>query len=87
MAISCNNLEDFHLPGWVGNSYPLVEIQEPQVLIHNPMINNIDCVYKNVEYMWPNSWYTYIRCKVSAFQRGFCFQYTFGRRFVIGEEA
>lgn len=22
MAISCNNLEDFHLLGWVGNSYP-----------------------------------------------------------------
>lgn len=43
-------------------------------------------MYKNVEYMGPNSWYTYIRCNIRAFQRGFCFQYTFGR-FVIGEEA
>lgn len=50
------------------------------------MINNIDCVYKNVEYMGPNSGYTYTRCKINAFQTDFWFQYTF-RRFVIGEEA
>lgn len=50
------------------------------------MINNIDCVYKNVEYTKPNSWYPYIRCNLSAFQTGFWFQYTFAW-FVTGEEA